>query len=405
VEELARLAETAGAEVIFVFRQHRPEPDPKYFIGEGKAQEIASFCRQEKINIVIFNDELSGTQQRNLEEIIDTKIIDRTRLILDIFRQRARTSEGKLQVELARLEYTLPRLTGKGISLSRQIGGIGYRGGPGEMKLEVDRRRINDRISILKKELQKIKEHRSLQRARRKEKAMPFIALVGYTNSGKSTLLNALTDAGVFVEDKLFATLDPTIRRFILPNNQPVLFGDTVGFIRKLPHNIIAAFRATLEEVVEADLLLHVIDISNKEHKQQIRNVHRVLTELGAEDKPMFDVFNKTDILVDTKQVDRELKRNDKAMAISALKKTGLRELVDKLVEFLSLRRTEVNLSFPYDRQNLVSMVFEKGRVSYTKYAPRRIYIKAELDKKTARQLGEFVLKTSLRIKKKKRKR
>ncbi|MFH1239496.1 MAG: GTPase HflX, partial [bacterium] len=401
MEELGRLADTAGARVVFEFTQHRPAVDPKYFVGEGKAKEIAAFCQREKINLVIFNDELSGTQQRNLEDIIGVKIIDRTRLILDIFRQRARTSEGKLQVELAQLEYLLPRLTGKGIFLSRQIGGIGYRGGPGEMKLEVDRRRIKDRISALKGNLNKVKEHRSLQRKRRKEKELPFVALVGYTNSGKSTLLNALTDAGVFVEDKLFATLDPTIRRFILPNNQPVLFGDTVGFIRKLPHHIIAAFRATLEEVTEADLLLQVIDISNKERKKHIENVHKVLAELAADDKPMINVFNKIDLTIDKRQIAYELKRNRNAVAISALKKTGLEDLLGKLMEFLSLRRTKINLSFPYDRQDLVSLVFEKGRVLETRYAPKKIYIKAELDRKTARQLDEFVRKTSVKLIKK----
>lgn len=398
MEELYRLADTARAEVVYEFIQHRAAPDPKYFIGEGKAREIASFCEKETIDIVIFNDELSGTQQRNLEELIDTKIIDRTRLILDIFRQRARTSEGKLQVELAQLEYMLPHLTGKGIFLSRQIGGIGFRGGPGEMKLEVDRRRIKDRISVLKKEIHKIKEYRSLQRKRRKEKALPLIALVGYTNSGKSTLLNALTDAGVFVGDKLFATLDPTIRRFILPNNQPVLFSDTVGFIRKLPHHIIAAFRATLEEVTEADLLLHVIDISSKDRKKQMENVHKVLEELKADDKPMIDIFNKIDLVPDKRQVQYEIKRSRNGVAISALKKMGLEDLISKLVDFLSLRRAKVNLSFPYDQQKLVCLVFEKGEVLDTKYTPRRIYLKAKVDKKTAQQLAEFIRKTPVKF-------
>ncbi len=398
LEELARLADTAGAEVIFEITQQRDLPDPKYFIGSGKAKEIASLCKDEKIDIVIFNNDLSGVQQRNLEEIIDTKIIDRPRLILDIFRQRARTKEGKLQVELAQLSYLLPRLTGKGIFLSRQIGGIGFRGGPGEKKLEVDRRRIKDRITILNKEINKIREHRILQRKRRKDTTLPVMALVGYTNSGKSTLLNTLTDAGVLVEDKLFATLDPIIRRVTLPNNQQVLFTDTVGFIRQLPHHIIAAFRATLEEVTEADILLHIIDVSNRDSETQIKNVYKVLEQLKADKKPTIDVFNKIDSVEDKWLINRHIKNSHNGIAISALRKTGINELLNKIVNLLSIQRTIVNLSFPYSQQKLISLVFEKGKVLNSKYTQKQIHLQAEIDNKTAQQLKKFSRKNPFKF-------
>ena len=290
LEELQRLTETAGAEVFSKVIQKINNYNPAYFIGQGKAEELAAIVKQEHLQSVIFDDDLTPAQQRNLEETIRARIVDRTKLILDIFAQRARTAEGKLQVELARLNYLLPRLTGKGVALAQQIGVGGARGpmrGPGERKLEYDRRRIRDHISFLNKEINKIKEYRSLQRKTRQDVPLPIISLVGYTNAGKSTLLNNLTGAKVFVEDKLFATLDPTTRSFTLPNKQKVLFTDTVGFIRKLPHQLIAAFRATLEEVVQADILLHVIDASHPEYEQQMQTVEQVLKDLEVSGQPV----------------------------------------------------------------------------------------------------------------------
>ena len=279
LEELARLADTAGADVLLQLTQRRGRPDAATFLGRGKAEELASFCRSLGAGLVIFDRELSAAQARNLESVTGVRIIDRTQLILDIFARRARTREGKLQVELAQLNYLLPRLVGRGTELSRLGGGIGTRG-PGETKLEVDRRRIRKRIAELNEAIRDVQKHRELLRRSRKEIPVPLAALVGYTNAGKSTILKKLTGAQVLVEDKLFATLDPTTRRVVLPNNEVVLLTDTVGFIRNLPHHLVAAFRATLEEVVEADLLLHVVDASHPDLEGQMEAVERVLESL-----------------------------------------------------------------------------------------------------------------------------
>ncbi len=295
LEELELLATSAGAEVKGKLLQERSEPDPRYLIGPGKALEVKDLCRQE-VDLVIVDEELSGSQQRNLETLIGKKVVDRTGLILDIFAQRARTKEGKLQVELAQLTYLLPRLVGKGVDLSRTGGGIGTRG-PGETKLEMDRRTIRRRVKKIKEELVKVRRHRALLRRPRRRFSLPTLALVGYTNAGKSTLFNALTYATVPVEDQLFATLDPTIRRVLLPNGRPVLLSDTVGFIRKLPLQLIEAFKATLEEVAEADLLLHVIDASHPRMEVQRQVVEGLLTELGLSAKPIIEVYNKMDKL------------------------------------------------------------------------------------------------------------
>ena len=293
MEELGQLALTAGAEVLYAVVQQRERAHPAYFIGKGKAIEIGRLCSG-KADLVIFNADLSAAQIRNLEEMIPAKVIDRTELILDIFAQRARSREGKLQVELAQLRYLLPKLVGYGASMSRLGGGIGTRG-PGEMKLEVDRRRIRGRIRRIEQELLKVKSTRSLHRRERQSIPFPTVALVGYTNSGKSTLLNRLTHAGVLAEEKLFATLDPTIRRLSLPHKREVLLVDTVGFIRNLPHMLIAAFMATLEETVQADLLLHVIDVSHPAMASQIEAVLRVLKELNVLEKNRIEVYSKVD--------------------------------------------------------------------------------------------------------------
>jgi len=295
LEELSELAATAGGEVAGDGVQKLDAPNAGTFIGKGKADEFAQHCRRHDVDTVIFDDELSPAQSRNLEKVFNCKVLDRTSLILDIFAQRARTREGKLQIELAQLQHLLPRLTRFWGHLSRQKGGIGMRGGEGETQLETDRRRVQDRIARIREELEVVRRQRSTQRSARQRNRWPLASIVGYTNAGKSTLLNKLTGAGVLAENKLFATLDPTTRRLRLPTNQNVLLTDTVGFIRKLPHGLVEAFKATLEEVVQADLLLHVVDASHPQAEEQIQSVDAVLKEIGADGKPTLMVFNKTD--------------------------------------------------------------------------------------------------------------
>lgn len=289
--ELAQLVNTAGAEVVGVFKQRRAYPNSAYYIGTGKIKDIILYLQSINANTLVFDDELSPVQQRNLEEVFQRKIIDRTNLILDIFAQRAKTKEAKLQVELALLKYKLPRLTGLGIELSRLGGGIGTRG-PGETKLEIDRRRLRKRIEDLERGIDEIRSHRNLLREKRQEE-FPTVALCGYTNAGKSTLMNLITSSNLLVEDKLFATLDPTVRRTTLHSGRTILYVDTVGFIQKLPHTLIAAFRATLEEVLHADLLLHVMDISHPMVFRQKYAVESILEELGVARKKIINVFNK----------------------------------------------------------------------------------------------------------------
>ncbi len=294
LDELAQLAKTAGASICGRMTQTRQQPDPKYFLGSGKMQEVALLVQELGATLLVIDQEISPNQQRNIEAVVGVKVIDRTELILDIFAQRAQTKEGKLQVELAQLKYLYPRLVGKGEMLSRLGGGIGTRG-PGETKLEIDRRRIREKIDFLEADAERIRNYRDVQRKRRASDHLPVVALTGYTNSGKSTLLNALTKANVFTQDKLFATLDPTTRRTTLPDHSPVLISDTVGFIKKLPTSLVAAFRATLEEVAVADMLVHVVDASHPNVLEHISAVHDVLSDLGAVDKPMITVLNKAD--------------------------------------------------------------------------------------------------------------
>ncbi|WP_256757459.1 GTPase HflX [Cohnella sp. WQ 127256] len=295
IDELASLAETAGVAVVDTIMQNLEVPDKKYFVGKGKVQEVLELAEKTGATTAIFDQELSGSQVRNLEQALDMKIIDRTQLILDIFAGRAKTREGILQVELAQLSYLLPRLSGHGVNLSRLGGGIGTRG-PGETKLETDRRHIRDRITELKRQLETVTAHRSLHRERRRKVGAVQVALVGYTNAGKSTLLRQLTEADVLVEDKLFATLDPTSRSLELPSGKEIIITDTVGFIQNLPHDLVAAFRATLEEAGEADLLLHVVDTSSPMRERQMKVVEEVLQQLGAGGKPTLIVYNKIDL-------------------------------------------------------------------------------------------------------------
>ncbi len=328
LDELRELATSAGARVIDEVIQHRDRPDPATYIGKGKVQQLREQILIEGVDVVIFDDELSPSQAKNLEEAIDTKIVDRTGLILDVFGRRARTKEGKLQVELAQLTYRLTRLTGYREYLSRLGGGIGTRG-PGETKLEMDRRQIRHRISTLKREIEHIRKHRQLHRERRRRDQLPLVSLVGYTNAGKSTLFRALAREDTLVSSRLFSTLDTLIRRIQLARNFPVLVSDTVGFIKKLPHQLVSAFRATLEEVVEADLILHVIDVSDRELEVKRQVVLDVLKEIGADGHPMITVYNKTDLLSESKPL-RD------GFLVSAVTGNGLDALVQEIVHRVS---------------------------------------------------------------------
>ncbi len=332
LEELAQLAVSAGAESAFRVLQERSVPDPRTLIGRGKAEDIRELC-EEGVDLVIFDDDLTGSQQRNLEATLQRKVIDRTGLILDIFAQRARSREGKLQVELAQLKYLLPRLTGHGADLSRLGGGIGTRG-PGETQLEVDRRRIRRRVIKIEEELEKVQRHRALLRRRRQKQALPTAALVGYTNAGKSSLLNALTHAKLPVADKFFVTLDPTLRKVILPGGRAVLLSDTVGFIKKLPHQLVAAFKATLEEMRASDILLHVIDIAHPQWQDQEQAVTAVLEELGIATKPLISLYNKVDKLPHPEAI-AFLSRRPRSVVTSANTGAGLSELKTVIAEML----------------------------------------------------------------------
>ena len=318
LNELRQLAATAGAEVIDTVVQKLDKPTAPYFIGKGKAEEITLLCGEKEITSIIFDDELSPAQGRNLEVLTSRKVLDRTQLILDIFARRARTREGRLQIELAQLQYLLPRLTRMWTHLSRQTGGIGTRG-PGETQLEVDRRRVQERIARLERDLKDVRKNRTVQREGRLRRNWPVASLVGYTNAGKSSLLNLLTGAGVLSENKLFATLDPTTRQLVLPNRQKVLLTDTVGFIRKLPHTVIESFKATLEEVQLADLLIHVVDLSHPQYREQMAAVEETVAELGAEGKQTLVVFNKIDAVPDPVIIENHLHRFPGSVALSCL--------------------------------------------------------------------------------------
>ena len=362
LEELASLAETAGALVLTRIMQKRDKPDPATYIGSGKAEELSLLCQAMEIDLAIVDDELTGAQQRNLEMALGVRVIDRTALILDIFAARAQTAEGKLQVELAQMKYRLPRLIGMGTVLSRLGGGIGTRG-PGETQLEVDRRRIRKRIDDLSAQLADLQKRRALQRSRREKDGRTTVALVGYTNAGKSTLLNALSGANVLVEDKLFATLDPVMRRLELPENRECTLVDTVGFIRKLPHTLVEAFKSTLEEALYADLLVIVSDISNPEYRSQRATVYEVLRELGAADKPILEALNKADRakLTDTTEP-------ADAVLISAKEGKGLETLKSEISKRIASLRHRVTLLIPYDKGKLNALIHTQGQVLGEEY-------------------------------------
>lgn len=374
LEELASLAETAGAMVITRVLQNRQKPDPATFIGSGKAEELSLVCQAMEIDLVIVDDELTGSQQRNLEAALAVRVIDRTALILDIFAQRAQTAEGKLQVELAQMKYRLPRLTGMGTILSRLGGGIGTRG-PGETQLEVDRRRIRKRIDDLQHQLKELKRQRDMRRARRDKQGQTTVALVGYTNAGKSTLLNALSGAEVLVEDKLFATLDPVMRNVDLPENRSCLLVDTVGFIRKLPHQLVEAFHSTLEEALYADLLVVVSDISNPQYREQRDTVFRVLNELGAGDRPVLEALNKADRAKISDDVEPA-----GAILISAREGRGLEELKAEISRRIAALRHEVEILVPYAKGSVLSLIHSKGQVLSEEYEAEGTRVKCMLD-------------------------
>lgn len=393
LEELKQLADTAGATVIKKFIQKRPKPDPAFFIGRGKVQELALYAQQENIDLCIFDDELSPAQQRNIESVMGIRILDRTALILDIFAQRARTNEGKLQVELAQLQYTLPRIMGKGLMLSRLGGGIGTRG-PGETKLEVDRRRIRDRIAFIKDQIEKVKAVRSLHRSKRKKNNVFEVSLVGYTNAGKSTLLNTLTNSDIYAKDQLFATLDPTTRQLTLPNKQEIIITDTVGFIQRLPHQLIAAFRSTLEVVTEADLLVHVIDVSHELYKEQAAAVHEVLKEIGAETKPVITVYNKIDKLPpDSKLADR-LALEEDTVCISAAKKLNLETLQQMIESHLKSKAVEVTLCIPYAETAKAAQLHETANVLEQEYTENGAVMKVILPVEDLEKYNDYIIKS-----------
>lgn len=384
LEELKELAKTAGAVTLDMIIQNRESVHPGTYIGKGKIEEVKALAEASGATGVVCDDELSPAQLKNLEDALQMKVMDRTMLILDIFAQHATTKEGKIQVELAQLKYRATRLVGMRNSLSRLGGGIGTRG-PGEKKLEMDRRLIKDRISQLNRELAEVKQARETTRELRSKNPIPVIAIVGYTNAGKSTLLNHLTGAGVLEEDKLFATLDPTTRSVVLPGGEQVLLTDTVGFIRKLPHHLIEAFRSTLEEAKYADMILHVVDSSNPSAYKQMHVVYETLKTLGIKDKTVITLFNKQD-LVPLDNIIKDFKA-DRTLKISARENRGLSELLDTLEELLRERKVLVERVFPYQEAGRIQLIRKYGQLLLEDYREDGIYIKAYIPRDVAGML------------------
>ena len=388
LDELASLANTAGAEVNDIIIQERKKPDPAYFIGKGKAEELAIKIEMEKIDLIIFDDELSPAQARNLENLTKIKVMDRAGLILDIFADHARSKESKTQVELAQLKYLLPRLTRQWTHLSRQVGGIGTKG-PGETQLETDRRLVRTRITALNKELKVIEKQRESQRKQQKD--FHRIALMGYTNAGKSTLMNALTNSDTLVEDKLFATLDTTTRRLESQSNMNILISDTVGFIRKLPHDLIASFKSTLSQTVEADVLIHVVDLSHPAFEEHIDIVNTLLDELEVKDTPMLLVFNKVDKIKERDYFANMQQKYKDAIFISAKKNMRLGRLNKKILSLLQEGYVEKNFNLTYDKSHLVSKIRGLAEVLDQDYSEKNINLKVRVKKENEYKLENIL--------------
>ncbi|MGM0438021.1 MAG: GTPase HflX [Bacillota bacterium] len=385
VEELEKLAKTAKIKVLGKLLHSRKNIDAAYYIGSGKLEELKNSVKHSSANLIIFDHELTPAQHRNLEEDLDTNVMDRTQLILNIFSQHAHTKESKLQVEKAQLEYLLPRLTGKGEELSRLAGGIGTRG-PGESKLETDRRRISKRIHNLEEKLEKVKKNREVQR---KERNDPLVALVGYTNAGKSTIMNLLTGANNEVANKLFATLDSTLRNMQLPNGREIILTDTVGFIDNLPHQLVASFRATLEEIKKADLILHIVDSSNPQAEKHIEVTNEVLKDMNVNDIEKLLVFNKIDKCQEINLKSLEL-QYPAHLSMSALTGKGKDKLLEKIKSILEKNLVKVSLKLPYDKGNWIEKIHNKGRVIEEKYSKNDIFIKAKIPKKFEQILSDY---------------
>lgn len=392
--ELVELVDTMGVPVVGQIVVRLRKPQPRFLVGDGKAQELVEMAQQLGADVIIFDDYLSPSQQRNWEELAELAVIDRQEVILDIFAQRAQTSEAALQVELARANYELPRLRRRWTHLHRQrgaAGGMGMRG-EGEQQIEVDSRMTRRRIARLKAQLEEVLQHRRTQRARRQRQAVPVAAIVGYTNSGKSSLLNVLTNAQVLAENKLFATLDPTIRRIDLPNNQPLLLADTVGFIRKLPHQLVEAFKSTLEETALADLLIEVVDITGRTIEEKQATTREVLTELGAADKPTITVFNKIDLLGEPFVLRRWQREFPDAVFISALTGEGLPELVERLAEAVAGHLRQVHLIIPHQRYDLMARLHEGATLFAEAYEGDGIHVSANVPPELYAAVLEYVV-------------
>ena len=390
LHELRLLAESAGAEVVDQLIVKREAPNPALYIGKGKSEEIAAFMEENDVDTAILDDELNPAQQRNLDEVTQRKVIDRTELIMGIFAQRAKTKEAKIQIELAQLQYLLPRLTRMWTHLSKQFGGIGTKG-PGETQLEVDRRRIREKIHALSREIKEVRKHRATQRKLRKRQHFVTAALVGYTNAGKSTLLNALSGTHVSVSRRLFSTLDPTTRKISLTGKHKLLVSDTVGFIRKLPHHLVDAFMATLEEVIEADVLIHVLDVSDPLFEERARAVYNVLEEIGYHDKPIVTALNKVDKLDGNFVIERYQKQHPRCVAISAKNGEGFERLLDEIENALSGDMAIYTLRIPQRDSRSISVLHEEGTVLRKAYVDNRVVIEAELSEYLASQMSRYI--------------
>lgn len=397
LEELDLLTQTFGVDVAAKVPCVVRKFDASTFVTEGKLEELVQIAQDKKVDLVIFDDEIAPSQQRNLEKIFKIPVMDRTGVILEVFAQRAQTKEARLQIELAKVKYQAPRLKRLWSHLSRQAGtggkgGGAYLKGEGEKQIEIDRRILKKQISDLQDEIKEVRLHRETQRGLRERSEIPVFAIVGYTNAGKSTLLNALTDAKVFVEDKLFATLDTTTRKYTLPNNQEILLIDTVGFIRKLPHLLVAAFKSTLEEALQSDILLHLIDISHPMAEEQAATTHEILKELNAENKPIITVLNKMDLCQDPKIIQRMRILYPKSLAISALNHTGFQELQEMMVHELNKRRTIVHLKIPQSEYHKVSEVMRLGNILNQDYEENDVLLRVDIPQSLAGKLKNYII-------------